>query len=388
MKKLISMMLTCLALSAGVSAQTITVSDVEALASGETVNAKLHIAGVSGMTSMHFEVQLSSTFTVGTVSATSAWTALFSQEGGVVSAMSTSTNAFSGEGDVAIVPIVIPANTATGSYPVTVNNIRVNGETLEGEVSFDVKVVTAHTVVLDETSATAPEAATGVNVRVKRSIVKNIWSTICLPFDMTEEQLKTAFGDDVELASFKGWESTEWDDDDNATAIEVSFKDETSIEANTPYIIKVSKNLTEFTVDGVDIDPEDEPSVTVGRMNRGTFGSFTGSYVPIAIDEECLFLSKNKFWYSIGNTQMKGFRGYFYFQELLADYSGGSSARISFTFDDSETTGIGATLNDNGEMINDNAVYDLQGRRVSESVIQNSKLQNGLYIVNGKKVIK
>ena len=45
-----------------------------------------------------------------------------------------------------------------------------------------------------------------------------------------------------------------------------------------------------------------------------------------------------------------------------------------------ETTGISASLNDKAEMINDNAVYDLQGRRVS-------KPTRGLYIVNGKKVL-
>ena len=329
------------------------------------------------MTSMHFEVQLPSTFTVGTVSATSAWTALFSQEGGVVSAMSTSTNAFSGEGDVAIVPIIVPENTVTGSYPVTVNNIRVNGETLDGEVSFNIKVVTAHTVVLDEESTVVPEAATGVNVRVKRTIVKDIWNTICLPFDMTETQLKTAFGDDVELASFKGWESTEWDDDENATAIEVTFEDETAIEANTPYIIKVSNDYTEFTVDGVDIDPEDEPCVTVGKKSKGTLGSFTGSYVPTAIEKECLFLSGNKFWYSVGDSQLNGFRGYFYFQDVLADYSGGSSARIYMVFGNESATGVKEIGNGRSES---SKYYDLQGRRVE-------KPGKGLYIRNGKKEV-
>ena len=53
-------------------------------------------------------------------------------------------------------------------------------------------------------------------------------------------------------------------------------------------------------------------------------------------------------------------------------------AREFFLF--SDALGIGATLNDNVEMINDN-VYDLQGRRVSQPA-------KGLYIVNGKKYIK
>ena len=54
----------------------------------------------------------------------------------------------------------------------------------------------------------------------------------------------------------------------------------------------------------------------------------------------------------------------------------GSGAREFFGLD--ETTSIDAI--DNGQWIMDNAVYDLQGRRVENPT-------NGIYIVNGKKVI-
>jgi hypothetical protein len=42
----------------------------------------------------------------------------------------------------------------------------------------------------------------------------------------------------------------------------------------------------------------------------------------------------------------------------------------------------------NSEFGIQNSVYDLQGRRVSESVIRNSEFKKGMYIVNGKKVVK
>jgi type 1 fimbria pilin len=230
-------------------------------------------------------------------------------------------------------------------------------------------------IVLDEASTTAPEAATGVDVRVLRTIKAGEWSTICLPFAMTEEQVKAAFGNDVKLAEFTGWETTDYDDNDKATAISVSFNDVSKIEANIPYIIKVSQPLTEFTADGVEIDVEDEPSVTVGKKNKGTLGSFTGSYVPMTIDEECLFLNGNQFWYSTGKTTMKGYRAYFYFQDVLASYPGNASSRISMTFD--ESTGIRDNIR---ETISNNRYYDLQGRRVAKPV-------KGLYIKNGKKVV-
>ena len=61
------------------------------------------------------------------------------------------------------------------------------------------------------------------------------------------------------------------------------------------------------------------------------------------------------------------------------EISGGSGARAFIGFgDDNGTTGI-QTI-DNGKLTNDNAYYDLQGRRVAQPT-------KGLYIVNGKKVI-
>ena len=61
---------------------------------------------------------------------------------------------------------------------------------------------------------------------------------------------------------------------------------------------------------------------------------------------------------------------------LTAD---GAPARLTIDFD-GETTGIGATLNDNGQMMNDKFVYDLQGRTVSQP-------SKGVYVRNGKKFI-
>lgn len=62
---------------------------------------------------------------------------------------------------------------------------------------------------------------------------------------------------------------------------------------------------------------------------------------------------------------------------LPANFAGGGARFDSFSFDD-ETTGI--TQIENGKSNIENSVYNLNGQRVS-------KPKNGLYIVNGKKVI-
>ena len=251
------------------------------------------------------------------------------------------------------------------------------------DVTFNITVEEARTI-LDETSTTAPESATGVDVRVKRTIKANEWSTICLPFAMTAEQIETAFGSDVtvEIGDANSYETSE-DDGGDIVGINIKFNDVTAIEANHPYIIKVSKDIASFDVDGVDVAPAERERNR--RKSLGTGSYFVGNYAnQTEVPEFCLFLSGNKFWYSIGDTKMKAFRGYFDLKDVLTDVEDAYSSRISMSFDNS--TGIRGITND--ELRTTNAFYDLQGRRVSEFGIRNPELKKGLYIVNGKKVIK
>ena len=227
--------------------------------------------------------------------------------------------------------------------------------------------------ILDETSTTAPAAATGVDVRVKRTFTANQWNTICLPFAMSAAQCKAAFGDDVELADFTSWSSEE-DGEGDIVAINVGFTPVTAIEANHPYIIKVSSAITSFTADAVDIDPEVEPSVQVGKK-KAEKGYLTGTYVAdFLVPEDNLFLSGGKFWYSKGLTKMKAFRAYFEFADVLASVEG-SSAPVFISFDGG-TTGI----NNVKQTVGDNKYYNLSGQQVENP-------GKGLYIQNGKKVI-
>ncbi len=58
-----------------------------------------------------------------------------------------------------------------------------------------------------------------------------------------------------------------------------------------------------------------------------------------------------------------------------------------YTGNTSFADGISATLNDKGEMINEKC-YDLQGRQLSNSKWSNGQIKKGIYIVNGKKIIR
>jgi hypothetical protein len=259
--------------------------------------------------------------------------------------------------DILIVPIEgAKKNLSESSFTITI------GEPVETRT------------VLDETSKTAPTAATGVDVRVKRTIKANDWSTICLPFAMSEAQVKAAFGEDVELADFIDYR---YDDE----TITVNFEDVTDIEANHPYIIKVSSKVEEFTVDGVDIEPVDDPCVEYDNGQTGrrrhVYGGFYGTYqAQTELEEFALFLNSNLFWYSTGLTKMKAYRAYFYFEDILPEVEGAGS-RIMMSFDNKNTS-IKEHSNLKPQSSN---LYDLQGRKVINPT-------NGLYIKNGKKIIK
>jgi hypothetical protein len=189
---------------------------------------------------------------------------------------------------------------------------------------------------------------------------------------MSEAQVKAAFGNDVELKNFSSW-SSETNIDDEIVSINVGFTSVSAIEANHPYVIKVSTAISEFTVDGVDIDPADT-EVVVGKGK--TKGTFYGNYVAgTEVPEENLFISGNKFYYSTGSTTIKAFRGYFELKDVLDSYYDEAPSRVVFDFGD--VTGI-QKVSAQGQ--NDGIYYDLSGRRVE-------KPSKGVFIVNGKKVI-
>lgn len=228
-------------------------------------------------------------------------------------------------------------------------------------------------VVLDETSTTAPEASDGeVNVLVKRTIKANEWSTICLPFAMDATQVKAAFGNDVQLADADSYETTE--DGGDIVGINIKFNNATAIEANHPYIIKVSSAITSFVVDGVVVAPADKERNRRTSLGSGSY--FVGNYVSqTAVPEFCLFLSGNKFWYSLGDTKIKAFRGYFDLKDVLTDVEDTYGSRIIMSFD--EATGIN-TIDHSSFTIN--RYFDLQGRSVENP-------GKGIYLKNGKKVV-
>lgn len=246
------------------------------------------------------------------------------------------------------------------------------------DYSFTIKISDPW-ITLDENSTTLPEASDGeTQIKVKRTIKANQWNTICLPFAMTETQVYDAFGDDMQLYEFMEYEA-----DENLTEIKVLFDvahlGEDGFFANYPYIIKTSKDISEFMVTST-IEPDEENAVaefTNGRTGsrKEVYGTFYGTLKAGGkVPANCLFLNGGDFWYSTGVSNLKAFRGYFEFVDILASIEN-SNSKIQIVFRD-ETTGI----KNIETYLNDEAIYDLQGRRVVEP-------GKGVYIKKGKKIV-
>ena len=397
MKKTFLSLLALCTLCGAASAQTVTVSDVEALP-GETVAFSLSLQGGKADTyiSLQFDVNFPSTgfSTTGDYTLSGQWKNAMSVVGDVdasgvatIPVSSAETITGSDVDNLLSVYFTVADDVPLGDYDVMLSGItfgyNMTDKDVAPDVTFTVHVVEAHTIVLDENATTMPEDAEGVNVRVLRTIQAGKWSTICLPFAMTEEQEKAVFGNDVELADFTSWSSEE-DDDGDIVSISIGFTNVTELEANHPYIIRTGTDISGFSLEGVDIEVEEEPMVQVGKK-KAERGFFTGTYTAnTPVPENNLFLSDNKFWYSTGLTKMKAFRGYFELYDVLTEAESAGS-RITLSFG-GEVTGIRKSPETlvPAESEPMGKVYDLQGRMVNRQSLVNGQLKKGVYIRNGR----
>lgn len=229
-------------------------------------------------------------------------------------------------------------------------------------------------ILLDENSESTDEVVEeGVKVNVKRAIRAGYWSPLCLPFDMTEEQIADNFGDDAEVKRFSGLEV----DGENYN---LKFTQATTIEAGTSYMVRLQNPITEINVSDVDVCMSEN---IYNATTQEDFDAdenvisvtFKGNYYNnTTVPEGSYIINSNKFYFVNSSVVNKGFRGYF----TVANSANNSNkaVKLNFSFDDILTGIEGITV----EGL-DNNIFDLQGRRVQ-------RLQKGVNIVNGKKVLR
>lgn len=292
--------------------------------------------------------------------------------------------AFEGnDGEVAKITITVPEDYAEGNYAVTIKDVVVSDQNATRIALEDVVAqltIGESYIVLDENSTTLPEASNGdVQIRVKRAIKAGSWSTICLPFAMTEEQVYEVFGEDVQLAEFMKYES-----DDESPVISVIFENALLAEhgflPNYPYIVKTSKDIVEFVVNST-LEPDEENAMaefTNGKTGsrKEVYATFYGTLKAVSnVPNYCILLNGGNFCNSKGNNAIKAFHGYFDFVDMPAGVEEDASAYMRIVLKD-ETSGVETVVNE----LTESVWYTLQGVRISKPI------SKGVYIMDGKKV--
>lgn len=211
-----------------------------------------------------------------------------------------------------------------------------------------VKVQSTEYALSEEATAAPTEMAYYETVALTRTLSANYWNTFSVPFDM-------AIPDEWTVKEFGSVDGNE-----------INFNDAKSIAAGKPYLVKPTADAVNPTFNGVIV------KATEGEtMGTGDYKFAAQIYnKSLATDGTVAYLSTNGTIKKLTSGGIKGLRAYFIIP------AGSTGARIAFT--DGDQTGIKDTVR---ETTYDNRVYDLQGRQVKA-------VKKGIYVVNGKKVIK
>lgn len=225
----------------------------------------------------------------------------------------------------------------------------------------DVKVVAASDLSISESDEATSFTAQLADVTLGRSLAAGVWSTMCLPFDVTTEMMKTAMGvTEVKMCTFTSYA--------NET---MTFTKVDEVAAGTPFLVKVNANVTNPTFLLVDVKNTAASEVTKGDVSM--VGCYGQTLLTAGDGQQAVFLTADGALKkpSAASSTMKGLRAYF---RVPSNFAG---ARLMIA--DEEATGIDLTLQDDAPA--DGAVYNLAGQRLTQPTAP------GFYISNGKKII-
>lgn len=230
--------------------------------------------------------------------------------------------------------------------------------------------VSLPTISFSESEENTIETKSDVNISLNRKLVKGAWNTICLPFDVSEDQAKSAFGADVRIAALNA--------ESKGNTLVFEDKKAEGIKAAVPYLIMPSevKADNQYEFYNVDIKAGD-----AGQAATLDGFAFKGIYNKVDITQDinnsesyAAFLGANNTLFKAkSGTTTKGFRAYF----AIPNSTTTSALRVVV---DGNATSI-KNINC-GVVESDDAVYNLQGQRVDAH-----NLMPGLYIKAGKKFV-
>lgn len=222
------------------------------------------------------------------------------------------------------------------------------------------------------------------SIKIDRSFVADGgWYTICLPFSLTEDDIKKQF----KGAVFQGFNGVEQQD----KTINLKFKKVTTTEAGKPYLIKPIKDITAADLTFINKQIEQTTPVDVSYKLgsdasktftfKGVFSPFTANSEELA-DKNIKFLSGEKGLDLVspnGTGTMKCYRAYFVFPGKKGIVE--TEAKIT---NHDEATAVQHVKRQEAET--EHVVFSISGQKMGK-VKNESQLPKGVYIINKKRIM-
>lgn len=236
-------------------------------------------------------------------------------------------------------------------------------------------------VTISQAKGYTYEAKNNVTVNLTKPLKANVWNAICLPFSMTEQQVRSTFGENARIAEFKKVEES-----GNKEVALFGMHYYQLITAGKPCLIKPSKVSDTYAIEGVTIDAE--KALTIDDPNNKF--DFVGTYATTSMPVNSHYLGSNdgKLYYITAKKEISGLKAF------LKPAENNSGAKLSIAFDstdndqDNNTTGIEAikdyTDQDAANSSANKGIYNINGQFVGTNP---AILPQGIYVKNGKKFI-
>ena len=239
-------------------------------------------------------------------------------------------------------------------------------------------------------------SAADKDVLKPRAFEKDKWEGVCLPFSVSTQEAKRVFGDDYAVVTCDGL--TEDD------VLHFVRHANSYMEAGRPYLVKPSKNGTmsfrNVTIEG-DMDLTTlagdtklvtDPSRFDVDIDNGEY-TFKGIYMRETMPKLSYFAKDDGLYRYSADTKIGGYRAYFRKNTTASAGAKAMTFYVEDLYDMNEEgdmpTGVLLVEDDKVSVVAaDVDTYNVNGQKIGSGADAINNAPHGVYIVNGRKLVK
>lgn len=220
----------------------------------------------------------------------------------------------------------------------------------------DVVAIDGSLALKDGCNFVAPTVSAKAAEITYQRTVTNLWGTICVPFELTSSA------------------TTQYYQLKSVSANSMLFTPVANVEAGVPAVFKTEAGSVSAQATDAVLKANVNWTPSTDASNWTMVGTYTAKTIdPSQNANDVYYITDNKFVYADMAFPVATYRGYF----MTPKSNVNKSAAYAISAEDKSTDGITYQENADGTV---SVVYDLNG-------VRHSKVQKGINIINGKKVI-